>query len=94
MLLRSFNNARLASDAYSADIAYERRSSRELLGRNLLLRNDARAEGNEVVERLLSQLEPFLLDIAHLQENSSRQQVEQIKEQMRRKGIIASLSLF
>lgn len=94
MLLRSFNNGGGAPDGFGADIAYERQSSRELLARNLLLRNDARVEGNETIERLLGRLEPFLLDIANLHEGSSEEQVSFIKEQMRRKGIIMSLRVF
>jgi hypothetical protein len=94
MLLRSFKNGRLSKDDPTFDIAYERRVSRDLLGKNNLLRSDARSEGNEAVERLLSRLEPFLLDIANLGEDSTPEEMRSIKERMRSEAIIARLSLF
>jgi anti-sigma factor RsiW len=94
MLLRSFKNGRLSEEDLALDIAYERRLSRELLGKNNLLRADARSEGNEAAERLLSRLEPFLLEIANLGETSTPEEVHSIKERIQSEGIIARLGFF
>jgi len=94
MLLRSFKNGRPSEDGLTFDIAYERQLSRELLGKNNILRSDAHSEGNEAVERLLGRLEPFLLEIANLGDGSTPEEVRLIKERMQSEGIIARLGLF
>ena len=96
MLLRSFRNASLADKetASTGDVAYEKRLSRELLSTNILLRRDAETEGNVPAERLLSSLEPFLLDIANLEDNPSHTQVRSIQERMKKQEIIAALQVY
>lgn len=94
MLLRSFKNGELSEREADFDLAYERRFSRSLLGRNILLRREAQSDGDEATAKLLGQLEPFLLDIANLDERAAPAQVRSIRERMRREGIVARLSLF
>lgn len=94
MLLRSLKNGQPSEGGAGFDLAYERRFSRELLGRNILLRREAQSDGDEATARLLGQLEPFLLDIANLDEMAASAQVRSISERVRREGIIARLRLF
>ncbi len=94
ILLRSFRNVRFAEDETPiGDIAYEKRLSRTLLNDNIVLRRDAETEGNLPAEEVLGSLEPFLLDIANLQDNPSRDAVRMIKQRMEKKEIIASLQV-
>ncbi len=76
------------------EIGYEKQLSRELLGKNILLRADAQSMGHEEAGKLLARLEPFLLDIANLQEGFYQEQVALIRERMQQEGIISSLRLF
>jgi hypothetical protein len=94
ILLRSFKHWRFSEDEMALEIGYEKKLSRELLGKNILLRADARSRGNEEAGKLLARLEPFLLDIANLQEGLYQEQVALIRERMQQEGIISSLRLF
>jgi anti-sigma factor RsiW len=95
LLLRSFRNANYAEEpAASTDVAYEKRLSRELLNENIMLRRDAETEGNVPTERLLSALEPFLLDISNLHDNPSKQDVRSIQARIGKKEIIAALQVY
>lgn len=94
ILLRSFKHGRFSEEDMAFEIGYEKQLSKELLGKNILLRADAQSRGNEEAGKLLARLEPFLLDIANLQEGSYREQVALIRERMQREGIISSLRLF
>ncbi|HEV2763358.1 MAG TPA: anti-sigma factor, partial [Pyrinomonadaceae bacterium] len=89
LLLRSFRNA----DGDSADIAYEKRVSKELLSENIVLRRES--EGSPTTtKQLLNTLEPFLLDIANLEDDASNEDVRAIKERMQKKEIIAALRVY
>lgn len=94
MLLRSFKNGQPSEGEAGLDLAYERRFSRALLGRNILLRREAQSDGDEATAKLLGQLEPFLLDIANLGERAAPAQVRSIRERVQREGIVARLRLF
>jgi hypothetical protein len=94
ILLRSFKNWRFSEDEMALEIGYEKQLSRELLGKNILLRADAQSMGHEEAGKLLARLEPFLLDIANLQEGFYQEQVALIRERMQQEGIISSLRLF
>ncbi|HEY9404093.1 MAG TPA: hypothetical protein VIQ24_15650 [Pyrinomonadaceae bacterium] len=94
ILLRSFKHWRFSEDEMALEIDYEKKLSRELLGKNILLRADAQSRGNEEAGKLLARLEPFLLDIANLQEGLYQEQVALIRERMHQEGIISSLRLF
>jgi hypothetical protein len=94
MLLRSFKNSRLLRKANTLDLKYERQLSKDLVSRNSLLRRDAELAGNLPLARLLDRLEPFLLEIANLQDNSGRQEIRFVREGLVREQIIAALQTF
>ena len=94
VLLRSFRNARLGDSEAAADVAYERRLSRELLNETTLLRASAESSNALPARQLLSTLEPLLLDIANLTEKPSREDVRSIKDRMQRMEIIAALEVY
>ena len=90
LLLRSFTNA---DEGDSADLAYEKRVSKELLSENILLRRES--EGSAATtKQLLNTLEPFLLDIANLEDQPTKDDVRVIKERMQKKEIIAALHVY
>lgn len=92
-LLRSFQNeAGEGGDA--VQVAYERRLSRKLLEENTSLQLEAEATGDRSTKQVLDTLEPFLLDIANLRDNASRDEVRSIKERMQKKEIIAALHVY
>ncbi len=93
MLLRSFKNAR-ASEAGSLDVAYEKDLSRKLLAENATLKLEADVKGDKDTRQVLEQIEPFLLDIANLRENPSRDEVRSIKERVRKNEIVAALQVY
>ncbi|HEY0079793.1 MAG TPA: hypothetical protein VGB73_14355 [Pyrinomonadaceae bacterium] len=94
LLLRSFKNMSAAEGPSTADVAYEKRLSRELLNENILLRRDADNGGNVPTERLLSTLEPYLLDIANLEDKPSTDELRSITERMKKNEIIAALQVY
>jgi hypothetical protein len=94
MLLRSFRNASYSEGDASNSVAYEKSLSRKLLDENLTLQLEAESAGNKTTKRVLSSLEPFLLDISNLRDEPSRDEVRSIKERMQKKEIIASLQVY
>lgn len=94
LLLRAFRNTRDGNAQPDPDLAYEKQRSRGLLSNNILLRRDAEAKGNLPVQELLGSLEPFLLDIANLQDKPSTDDVRSIKERMQKKEIVAALQVY
>lgn len=92
-LLRSFQNE-AAAGGDAVQIAYERRLSRRLLAENETLRLGAEAAGDRQTRQVLDTLEPFLLDIANLRDDASRDEVRSIKERMEKKEIIAALHVY
>ena len=93
MLLRSFRNVRLAETSHAPDISYEKEESRKLLYKNIVLRREAATQGNARAEKLLSTLEPILLDIANLPQRTTARDVRSIEQRMRKKEIVATLQL-
>jgi negative regulator of sigma E activity len=94
LLLRSFRNARAGGDEPStSDIAYEKRRSRALLYRNIVLRREAASTGNVAVASLLDNLEPILIDIANLPDRPARDEVRSITDRMKKKNIVAMLQV-
>jgi hypothetical protein len=93
LLLRSFRNTRLAESGPASDIAYDKKRSQKLLYQNIVLRREASKTGDVPVEKLLSSLEPILLDIANLPDRPDRDDVRSIKERMQRKNIVAMLQV-
>jgi hypothetical protein len=93
MLLRSFKNARPADDG-AVNVAYERKLSRKLLAENSTLQLDAETRGDKDTKQVLDSIEPFLLDIANLRDQPSREEVRSIKERVRKNEIIAALQVY
>lgn len=93
MLLRSFRNVRLAETSHAPDISYEKEESRKLLYKNIVLRREAATQGNASAEKVLSTLEPILLDIANLPNRATARDVRSIEQRMRKKEIVATLQL-
>jgi anti-sigma factor RsiW len=93
LLLRSFRNVRLPAQARSLDVSYEKESARKLLYRNIALRRDAAARGDQPTMELLNGLEPILLDIANLPGRAKSRDVRPIEQQMKKKEIIATLQV-
>lgn len=93
MLLRSFKNVRLAETEHAPDISYEKGQARKLLYRNIILSREAAAQGNAPAEKLLSALEPILLDIANLPDHPTDADVRSIEQRMRKKEIMTALQV-
>ena len=93
LLLRSFRNARLSDQSAAFDIAHEKQRSQKLLYQNIVLRRQATARGDLPVERVLSSLEPILIDIANLPDRPALGEVRSIKERMQRQNIVAMLQV-
>jgi hypothetical protein len=93
LMLRSFRNESASKSLPAPDLAYERQLSRRLLYQNILLRRDAEKKGNLPAEEALSNLEPFLLDIANLPDHPSSGELGGIRERLRRKELITSLQI-
>ncbi|HKQ77496.1 MAG TPA: zf-HC2 domain-containing protein [Blastocatellia bacterium] len=94
MLLRSVRNTPVEKGAADFDLAYEKRLSRELLSKNRLLRRSAENNEDSQTEELLSQIEPLLLDIAHLSDKPSQDEVRSVKGLIREQKIIAMLQIY
>jgi hypothetical protein len=93
MLLRSIKNAR-AEPGDTFNVAYEKNLSRRLLGDNATLQLDAETRGDSETRQVLDRIEPYLLDIANMHDNASREEVRSLRERIDRKEIIAALQVY
>jgi hypothetical protein len=93
LLLLSFRNARPDETGPAFDVAHEKQRSQRLLYQNIVLRREAASAGNVPVEKLLSSLEPILIDIANLPDRPVQDDVRSIRERMQRKNIVALLQV-
>ena len=91
ILLRSFRNT--APDD-TESLAYESRRSRELLTRNVLLRRAAVSQRDVSAYSVLSDIEPYLLDIANLDARAPRADVQSIQDRVERSAIVAGVQLY
>jgi hypothetical protein len=93
-LLRTFRNLSSRAATSADEIVDEKNRSRSLLLRNVLLRREAETRGNLPIQEVLSDLEPLLIDIAHLPEKSSHRELRAIRERIQRKEMIGKLQVY
>lgn len=91
VLLRSFENV---SSPSAEDLAYDKRVSKELLLRNILLRREAEGAENAPAKSLLGSLEPLLLDIANLPARPAAADLASVKKRIRKSEIIVALQVY
>jgi hypothetical protein len=93
MLLRSIKNVR-AGEEGTVNVAYEKNLSRQLLADNATLKLEAEVKGDKDAKQVLDTIEPFLLDIANMREQASREEVRSIRERVEKTEIIAWLQVY
>jgi hypothetical protein len=91
VLLRSFENS---SSPSAEELAYDKRVSKELLLRNILLRRDAEGAENAPAKSLLGSLEPLLLDITNLPARPATGDLASVKRRIRKSEIVAALQVY
>jgi len=90
-LLRSIRNVQLNDNDQEIDMSYDKALSRRLLNENIVLRRDAEMRAKFPAKALLSDLEPFLIDIANLPDQAKPDEVRAIKDRVRKTEIVAAL---
>jgi len=90
-LLRSIRNVSVNDGEQDIDVTYDKALSRRLLNENIVLRRDAEMKGKVPAKALLSDLEPFLIDIANLPDQARPDEVRAIKERVQKTEIVAAL---
>lgn len=90
-LLRSIRNVQLNDSDQEIDVTYDKALSRRLLNENVVLRRDAEMKAKFPTKTLLSDLEPFLIDIANLPDQAKPEEVRAIKDRVRKTEIVAAL---
>ena len=90
-LLKSIRNVKLNDNDVEIDVSYDKALSRRLLNENIVLRRDAEMKAKYPTKMLLSDLEPFLIDIANLPDQAKPEEVRVIKERVQKTEIVAAL---
>jgi hypothetical protein len=90
-LLRSIRNVQVNDGEQEIDVTYDKAVSRRLLNENIVLRRDAEMKAKFPTKTLLSDLEPFLIDIANLPDQAKPDDVRAIKERVQKTEIVAAL---
>ena len=91
-LLRSIRNLPISDNDDEVDVTYDKALSRRLLNENIVLRRDAEMKAKFPTKTLLSDLEPFLIDIANLPDQAKPYEVRTIKDRVQKTEIVAALS--
>jgi Putative zinc-finger len=90
-LLRSIRNVPVTDSDEDIDVTYDKALSRRLLNENVVLRRDAEMKAKFPTKTLLTDLEPFLIDIANLPDHARPEDVRAIKERVKKTEIVAAL---
>jgi hypothetical protein len=90
-LLRSIRNVQLNDSDVEIDVTYDKALSRRLLNENIVLRRDAEMKAKFPTKTLLTDLEPFLIDIANLPDQAKPDDVRAIKQRVQKTEIVAAL---
>jgi anti-sigma factor RsiW len=90
-LLRTIRSLQAEDDAGEIDVTYEKAMSRRLLSENEVLRKDAEAAGKFPTRELLTDLEPFLIEIANLPDKTTATRLSELKERVQKTEIVAAL---
>ena len=90
-LLRSIRNVQLNDNDQEIDMSYDKAQARRLLNENIVLRRDAEMRAKFPAKTLLSDLEPFLIDIANLPDHAKPEEVRTIRDRVRKTEIVAAL---
>jgi hypothetical protein len=90
-LLRSIRNVPVPDGDQEIDVSYDKALSQRLLNENVVLRRDAEMKAKFPTKTLLTDLEPFLIDIANLPDRARPEDVRVIKERVQRTEIVAAL---
>jgi hypothetical protein len=90
-LLRSIRNVPISDTDEEIDVSYDKALSRRLLNENVVLRRDAEMKAKFPTKTLLTDLEPFLIDIANLPDHARPEDVRAIKERVKKTEIVAAL---
>jgi Putative zinc-finger len=90
-LLRSIRNVPVSDSDEEIDVTYDKALSRRLLNENVVLRRDAEMKAKFPTKTLLTDLEPFLIDIANLPDRARPEDVRAIKERVKKTEIVAAL---
>jgi len=90
-LFRSIRNVQLNDTDQEIDVSYDKALSRRLLNENIVLRRDAEMNAKFPAKTLLSDLEPFLIDIANLPDHAKSEEIRVIKERVQKTEIVAAL---
>ncbi|MDQ6759611.1 MAG: hypothetical protein M3Z32_07070 [Acidobacteriota bacterium] len=86
MVLAELSNA--PDGRSKIDISEEREQAQELLEDNRLYRQTARTTGDNGVATVLDDLERVLLEVAHSPSTVSTQQLEQLQQEIRDRGLL------
>ncbi|HEV8168459.1 MAG TPA: hypothetical protein VGP59_03900 [Pyrinomonadaceae bacterium] len=93
-LLRSIRNVPTTDGDEEIDVTYDKQLSRRLLNENVVLRRDAEMKAKFPAKTLLTDLEPFLIDIANLPDHARPEDVRAIKERVQKTEIVAALLVY